>query len=109
MKENIEEFIKILDRFDGSQIDFEKMKCLIDHGHKCMAQTNFLKECHKNVTSLDFEIPPREEILLQTWDKQYYSDQWSDEVAKLECSRIVSVDECQKAAECGDRDGIIGR
>ena len=66
-----------------------------------------MKDCYKQVKSIDFDLPSREEILLQNWDKVYYGNQWTAEVQKISCSFNISITECKNVIEYLGRENLV--
>lgn len=45
--------------------------------------------------SIDLQFPPLDELLSQTWDKEYYYEQWSENMDLIDCAYRIDVSECQ--------------
>merc|ERR1719434_139909 len=67
LKDSLEWFMGHLQEIESPRFDWEKIQYFLLHGHKCIEEANFLESCYKNVSSLNFETPAKEEILLQSW------------------------------------------
>jgi len=75
--------------------------------YKRIPEASFNYKIHESdIKNIDIQLPTKNEILAQTWDKEFYYTQWSGEVDKIDCVTKIDVSECELVIYRFGRDGL---